>query len=61
MIKINGNIYDEADHGRFEAALIDNGEMIAVTRGDEVVMYSGILADVQAWAESYGIDIVIQA
>lgn len=50
-ININGNKYKQADYGRFEAALIDNGEVIAVTRGNEVVMYRGILEDVQEWAE----------
>lgn len=55
-IILNGNIYQEADHGRFEASLIDNGEEIARTYGDTVQMFSGIYEDVKLWAESYGIE-----
>ena len=57
-IIINGRTYQEADHGRFEAALIDNGQEIARTYGDTVQMFSGIYEDVKAWADSYDIDTV---
>lgn len=56
-IILNGRIYQEAEHGRFDAALIDNGVEIARTYGGEVVqMFSGIYEDVRAWADSYDIE-----
>ena len=54
-IELNGHEYQEAERGRFEAALVDNGEEIAHTNGDEVIMYSGNYEDVKLWAESYDI------
>lgn len=60
VVEINGHRYFEDEHGRFEAALIDNGEVIAVTRGDEVRMYRGNLVDIIEWADSYGIEKVVQ-
>ncbi len=57
-IEINNRTYQEADKGRFEAALIDNGEMIAYTDGDKIVMLSGIYEDVKLWAESYDIETI---
>lgn len=55
-IELNGRTYQEADHGRFDASLIDNGEEIARTNYDRIIWYSGLYADVCAWAEYYGID-----
>lgn len=61
-IILNGNYYSEADHGRFEASLILNGEEIARTCGDTVIMYDATrAADIALWAESYDIEIVEQA
>ena len=58
-IEINGRTYQEADRGRFDASLIDNGEEIAYTYGgDTVVMLSGNADDVKVWAESYGIETI---
>ena len=63
-IELNGTGYLEAEHGRFEACLIEetagysdviNGEMIAYTAGDTVIMLSGKYEDVALWAESYDI------
>ena len=52
-IEINGRTYQEADRGRFDASLIDNGSEIAYTYGERVIMVSGRAEDVKAWAESY--------
>lgn len=60
-IELNGRTYNEADHGRFEASLIDNGIEIARTEGDVVLMFSGRYEDVTLWAESYGIEEVKEA
>ena len=56
-IELNGRTYQEADHGHFEAALIDSGEMIAYTDGDHVVMLSGNRQDVELWADSYDLPV----
>ena len=55
IIELNGNTYQEADRGRFEASLIDNGVEIAYTECGSVVMLSGDIDDVTAWADSYDI------
>lgn len=57
-IEINGRTYQEADRGRFDASLIDNGSEIAYTYGDRVIMVSGRAEDVKAWAESYNIETI---
>lgn len=57
-IIINGRTYQEAEHGRFDAALIDNGVEIARTYGDTVQMFTGIWEDVKAWADSFDIETV---
>ena len=58
-IELNGNTYQEADRGRFDASLIDNGVEIAYTEGDSVVMLSGNIDDVTLWADSYDISNII--
>ena len=56
-IEINGHYYQEADHGRFEASLISNGEEIARTEGDAVIWFGGCpREDVEAWADSFDIE-----
>ena len=56
-ITLNGRIYYEAEHGRFDAALLDDDTEIARTYGDNTVqMFTGIYEDVKAWADSYGIE-----
>lgn len=57
-IELNGHTYQEADRGRFEASLIDNGEEIAYTNGEEIVMLSGVYDDIKLWADSYEIDTI---
>ena len=58
-IILNGHTYTEAERGRFDASLIDNGEEIARTDGGRVIMFSGIIADVLLWAESLDILTVV--
>ena len=56
LIEINGTTYKEAEHGRFDASLLQGDEEIARTSGDSVLYYSGKLSDVMKWAESYDIN-----
>lgn len=59
-IILNGHTYQEAERGRWETTLLDNGEEIAHTAGDTVIMYSGNPEDIALWAESYGITEIIE-
>lgn len=56
IIELNGRIYEEADHGRFDVSLLDNGEEIARTSGDEVIWFRGKREDIELWANSYDIE-----
>ena len=58
-IEINGRTYQEAERGKFDAILLDNGEEIAGTYDDSVILYSGLLEDIKLWAESFDLHKVI--
>lgn len=59
-IEINGRTYQEGERGRFDAFLIQEGEAIAHTEYDRVIWYAGRREDVQVWAESFGINEIIE-
>ena len=61
MIEINGRMYEEVEVGRFDCGLVQDGTVIARAYGgcDEVEWYGGIEEDVIKWAESFGIETII--
>lgn len=53
-----GNGYYEYEHGRFDAALVYAGEMIARTDGDVILGFDRAHKDaITEWADEYGYDV----
>lgn len=58
MEEYRGNGYYEYEYGRFDAALVYDGEMIARTDGDRIIGYNRFhKKEINEWAAEYGYNV----